>query len=528
MVIQKDPPNLRGMVKVGYNRYYHKKLEWWYYVDKNGVVKRLPSTASKSMLKEEQQRMAAALRDLSSGSGALIRAVYYSAQRWSGDHDAQIVSIRERTKQIELEIKATYIRRRDVLLQFHDIYNPKDTEAMKPSELARRRSSHICVHGDPKTGKSTIVSKLLEAGFRLTWVSMDNGHEVIFKVKLTPEQLDEQLNIIVIPDTKESPIAVKTCARIMSGKPASICDTHGIADCSACRAAKKPFTTVDTSTFGPKDILVFDHLGQLANSTMNLIMIKAKDEDKPEWEDYRVQGTLMDKFLVNIQQANFNVICITHSVETDMEDGKKRLVPQIGSDKFSRNGGKYFDHIVHTDVTNGKHRYGSATTYKPTVLTGSRGDILIHEDGSLVPFFDGTIPPQPAENVEAATKLLATINKPKEVDSDALVSINTEAVEQSDDTGRTTTENLPGETKEADSGVVPGTGQQLQSVSKEALNGSGGTGDTKQAGPSTGTNGAATSSQAVGGSSSISSTVGPKAPSSSALELLAKLRGARK
>lgn len=375
---------------------------------------------------------------------------------------------------------------------------------MKPSELARRRYTHICVHGDAKSGKSTMVSKLLEAGFHLTWVSMDNGHEVIFKVKLTPEQLDEQLNIIVIPDTKESPIAVKTCAAIVSGKPANICDKHGISNCSNCRSNGGSFTVIDTSKFGPKDILVFDHLGQLANSTMNLIMIKTKDEDKPEWEDYRVQGTLMDKFLVNIQQANYNVICITHSIETDMEDGKKRLVPQIGSDKFSRNSGKYFDHIVHTDVTNGKHRYGSATTYKSTVLTGSRGDVLIHEDGSLVPFFDGTILP-PEENKEAAGKLLATVSaakvsQTKESDPDALVSsIDSPTSEQA------TIPQSAGTVSEgqgdADKGVV------------------------SKVGP--GTSSAVVSKPVATGPVAGVATTGPKQPSASALALLAKLKGAR-
>lgn len=309
---------------------------------------------------------------------------------------------------------------------------------MKPSSLARRRHQHICVFGDPKSGKSQMVSQLIKAGYRLTWVSMDNGHEVIFKLLsqgITPDVLDARLNIIVIPDTKESPIAVKTCAAIASGRPANICDAHGVVNCSACRTKGGTFTVVDTSTFTQQDILVFDHLGQLANSTMNLIMIKSKDEDKPEWEDYRVQGTLMDKFLTNVQQASYNIICISHPAEIKMEDGSKKLVPVIGSDNFSRNGGKYFDHLVYVEVSNGKHRFGSATTYKASVLTGSRSDVVIDSDGSLVPFFDGTIlPPSEVAGNKSAQEVLqgvghavvAKVSAPTEQAASAIVETNKE------------------------------------------------------------------------------------------------------
>src|SRR6185437_3176778 len=106
---------------------------------------------------------------------------------------------------------------------------------MKPSSLAFKTAQKVMVFGDPKSGKSTLVAQLLKEGFRLTWVSLDNGHIVLFKMGLTPEQLDEQVNLVVIPDTKDDPIAISTCLKIMGPKPVRICDTHGRVDCPVCR-----------------------------------------------------------------------------------------------------------------------------------------------------------------------------------------------------------------------------------------------------------------------------------------------------
>jgi hypothetical protein len=230
---------------------------------------------------------------------------------------------------------------------------------------------------------------------------MDNGHEVIFKLPLSLDYLDQHLNIIVLPDTKDFPIAIKTCLKIVTGAEVHICDAHGAVDCSTCKRSNSPVTALCANSFGPKDILVFDHLGQLANSAMSQVFIKGKkgDDDKPEWEDYAKQGTLMDRFLTNIQQATYNVICITHVCETEMEDGTKRLVPLVGTTNFSRNVGKYFDHMIHCQVLNRGHKFGSSTGYATKILTGSRSDVEIEkeEKPSLVKFLDGTVSAPPEQ-----------------------------------------------------------------------------------------------------------------------------------
>jgi hypothetical protein len=204
--------------------------------------------------------------------------------------------------------------------------------------------------------------------------------------------------------------------KIASGAEVNICDKHGQVDCSSCkRVTEATWSKVHCNNFGPKDVIVYDHLGQLANSAMARIFIKGKksDDDKPEWDDYFAQGSLIDRFLTNIQQAHYNVVCITHVIESEMEDGAKKLLPLVGTTNFSRNAGKYFDHVIYCHMQNSTHKFGSSTTYQNRVVTGSRADVAIEKlaEPSLVPFFDGTIGKVELAGAEVAKKLLATSEK---------------------------------------------------------------------------------------------------------------------
>jgi hypothetical protein len=93
-------------------------------------------------------------------------------------------------------------------------------------------------------------------------------------------------------------------------------------------------------------------------------------------------------------------------VETELEDGRKKLVPVCGTTAFSRNTAKYFDHVVYCEIKNKKHNFGSSTIYANNILTGSRTDVALESDAvpSLLRIFtDATVSakpvaPTPAQN----------------------------------------------------------------------------------------------------------------------------------
>jgi len=259
---------------------------------------------------------------------------------------------------------------------------------MKLSETSQRQAQHLIVFGDPKTGKSVIVGDLAKY-FKLLWISLDGGHSILYKL---PPEVQNRIDLVILPDTKDYPIGIETCRKLIKGGSHNVCNLHGKVSCFLCLKNKAEFTTVDFDKLDLSWIVVWDHISQLADSALNHIMKDMDEEAKPGWDEWMKQGSLMARFLTNLQHSPINQICIAHCLEAELEDGKAKVFPQCGTRNFSRGVGKYFDHVIHCDVRNKKHSFGSSTTYLPLILTGSRSDVSLEtmKEGevSLLPCFN--------------------------------------------------------------------------------------------------------------------------------------------
>jgi len=247
---------------------------------------------------------------------------------------------------------------------------------MKLTDKKLSRTHRVLVYGEPKSGKTELAARLAEK-FNVLLFDLENGYETLLKL---PKDWQERVEIISIPDTKVFPIAIETMLKVVTGAKVDICDEHGKVSCALCRKDGQTFSTVELNALSEDTIVIIDSLTQLSNSAMNHLTRNESDIYRPEWTDYRNQGQLLDKFLSQVQQAKYNIVCITHVVETELEDGKKKLVPVCGTTAFSRNTAKYFDHVVYCQVSNKKHNFASATTYANNVLTGSRTDVALEEN----------------------------------------------------------------------------------------------------------------------------------------------------
>lgn len=281
---------------------------------------------------------------------------------------------------------------------------------MKLTEVVDSEAQRVLVFGPPKSGKTELVGTLTTQ-FNLHYFDLENGYKTLRKL---PIEQQERINLFRIPDTKEYPIAVETMLKVIKGTKTSICDTHGKVECMLCKKdAAATFSTIELNALDvKKDIVVVDSLTQLSNSVMNHLTKGKEDTYKPEWTDYRNQGQLLDKFLSQIQQSRFNIVCITHETETQMEDGKAKLVPVAGTREFSRNTAKYFDHVVYCDIKNKKHIAASSSTYQANILTGSRLGVELEAGttAGLLDIFDGSViavrSATPAHNAIAHLKTL--------------------------------------------------------------------------------------------------------------------------
>lgn len=285
--------------------------------------------------------------------------------------------------------------------------------------LKQTSSTHrVLIYGPPKTGKSQLAGTLSEFK-KLIWFDLENGYATLLKF---PEEWKERIEIISLPDTRSFPVAIETCLKVIKGGPVSICEEHGKVSCPTCKKESKAFTEINLSDLSDDTVVVFDSLTQLTSSAIAHITKGKPDDYKLEFDDWGNLGKLMEIFLSHVQQAPFNVVCISHETETELEDGKVKLVPVAGSRAFSRNTAKYFDHVVYAEVKNGKHQFHSTTTSSNKLNTGSRTGIDLNSitNTPLITLFNPPPESKPVQNVTTQTTqtsaklsgILANLKKP--------------------------------------------------------------------------------------------------------------------
>lgn len=262
---------------------------------------------------------------------------------------------------------------------------------MKLTDKQQSATTRIAVMGLSGTGKSTLVSKLAEAGFHLHWFTLDNDSDILFK--LSPEG-QNNVELYDIPDTASSPRAADTLLKLFKNKKGNICNEHGIWDCSVCKKAGAGFSSVDLTTLDPKkDIVVVDTGTTLGHSIMAHAVKGQPVDYKPERDDWGALRRWTEFFYSEFQGAKFNLIVIFHTVEAQMEDDKVKLVPSFGSKDMSSKIAGAFSHVVYTEVKNKSHKAYSGSTYANNILTKSRSDFLIESlsEPSLVPIFNSIL-----------------------------------------------------------------------------------------------------------------------------------------
>jgi hypothetical protein len=280
---------------------------------------------------------------------------------------------------------------------------------MKLTSKSHSKTSRVCLFGPPKSGKTQLASEL-SSHFNILWFDLENGYETLLKL---PAAQQEKVELISLPDTKIYPIAIETMMKVVTGNKVSICEKHGKVSCSLCTKDNLPSASVCLNELSPDTIVVIDSLTQLSNSALSHITKNQPEDYKPQFDDWGYLRIIIEKFLSQIQQASYNVVCITHEEEVEFEDGRKKIVPVCGSSKSSRNTAKYFDHVVYAELKNRKHTFNSSSTFSNVVLTGSRVDIEVEKlsTPSLLPIFQRLIQevkpaPTPAENALSSLQKL--------------------------------------------------------------------------------------------------------------------------
>lgn len=249
---------------------------------------------------------------------------------------------------------------------------------MKASQYIQSAARHVIVYGGPKTGKTELVGTLLKK-YRLWWFNLDGGLKTLFRPDSYAKPYLDNLEIFNIPDSQRFPVAVDTMLRVLKGGACKICHKHGIVDCPSpdCKLEGN-FSVCNVDTFDvKKDILVIDHYTQLMDSVNNWIHKEALQKDnfaglKSDFDDWARHGAVSDRFGSTIQNAQYNVVIMSHEVMTEMEDGTKKIVPVGGTRNKSADFARYFDDVAYTEIIGGEYKAQVAAGDKSRVVIGTR------------------------------------------------------------------------------------------------------------------------------------------------------------
>lgn len=290
------------------------------------------------------------------------------------------------------------------------------------------------VYGPPKGGKTQLAGELAmhDEIEGIIWIDIENGVETLMKL---PMHAKKKITVIQLPDTRSNPVAANTCLKLVRGTKVAICEEHGVADCPSCKKAGLPMPTYELSKLPSNWVVVFDSITQLTESFISYITQGKPDTYKMQTDDWGDLSKLIAVFLSHIQQAKFNVVCISHEIEAQREDGTDRIVPVAGSRNSSRNSAKAFGHVVYVEVKAKKHVINSTTTGNANVIAGSRSDIDLGavKDGtaSLFPIFAAAAKAAKTKGNDQSNKLGAVSGEGSQKQSDGTVQEEAKQVEQS-------------------------------------------------------------------------------------------------
>lgn len=248
---------------------------------------------------------------------------------------------------------------------------------MKASDYVASAARHVIVYGGPKTGKTELVGTLAKE-YRLWWCNLDGGVKTLFRSNSFAHPYLDNIELFNLPDSQTFPIAVETMLKILKGGECKICHKHGKVDCPTCKRDGLPFSSINVDSFDvKKDILVIDHYTQLMDSVNNWIHKDALSRDafgdlKSSYDDWAKHGAISDRFGSTIQNADFNVVIMSHEVLTEMEDGTKKIAPVGGTRNKSSDFARYFDDVVYTEIVGGEYKAQVAAGDKSRVIIGTR------------------------------------------------------------------------------------------------------------------------------------------------------------
>jgi hypothetical protein len=244
---------------------------------------------------------------------------------------------------------------------------------------------HVILYGETGTGK-TALAGLLSEFFNVLWLDGDKGMTTL--VNMLPQELQDRIHPIKIPDNTDYPLMCSTILRLVTGRKYKVCMIHGTTDCIICNQNKEAIQVEVELNKLPKNwVVVMDSQTQFYASVLAFAYYKDTGKApgtgvvfdyKGDWDFRGIAYQMCDMFGNFMKDLRCQWVSISHEMFTEIDDEvTKKVVPIGGSKNISSNYGKWFGSQVYAKRANNKHNFFSSSLYSATAQTKSRSNVVL-------------------------------------------------------------------------------------------------------------------------------------------------------
>lgn len=269
-----------------------------------------------------------------------------------------------------------------------------DMLALRKARQEQSSSHSILIYGDSGSGKTRLAATAatIPELRKIIWLDLENGKDTILSMGL-PDSALEKIQLFSMLDTRKDPFVMNAMLRMFSSaQDIPICEEHGKMNCVQCIKDKLPFQQFNLTKLTHNDLVVIDGGSQLTDCGVNALLKGQPEDAILQIQEWGTVNNWLKSILQVVQVGRYtNTIMLTQVLYDEEYTGsgpnrqliRTKQYPMIGTKTFSTSVGKYFGTVIQLEVSGGKHKGGSSTTYKPNIQTKSRLNIEIEKSPTL-------------------------------------------------------------------------------------------------------------------------------------------------
>jgi hypothetical protein len=230
---------------------------------------------------------------------------------------------------------------------------------MMPS-LAEHQSNNftkLLLLGDAKSGKTGSLVSLVEAGYKLRIIDMDNLLDIL--AKMIMETCPDKINNVEFRTVRDKR-KMGPGGPVISGAPKAFIEAIKLLD--RWKYIGDDGVEVDLGVpaeWGPDCILVLDSLSRFCDAAYDWrepLTPKGKSGEADGRATYGDAQDAVENVLASLTSSAFetNVIVIAHGTYMDLPDGTKKIFPQGVGQKLSPKIPQYFPNYIRYKNVGGK------------------------------------------------------------------------------------------------------------------------------------------------------------------------------